>query len=161
MAWNSTAVVGTGTIRTDSVRWASQRARSTSDGRIPRKPQLHAVAGALAEQHLPVHQQRRVVDARRGTTGYPFGQPHREEAGQRRGREGVDDQQPTGPQQPAHLGEGRRQVRDVFEDLTGRHHVRTTVDQRNRRDVGPHRHDAVPAPLGRARWPMTSTPTWR
>ena len=138
-------MVGTGTIRTD-VGAAGQPAHEV-DQRRPdsAQAQLHAVPGALAAQHRAVHEQRRVVDARRGTARHPLGQPHRDQAGQRGGGQGVDHQQPAGPQQPARLGDGRRQVRDVLEDLAGRDHVRAAVDQRDRRDVGAHRHDAVRA----------------
>ena len=66
---------------------------------------------------------------------------------------GVDHQQPAGPEQPARLGEGGGQVRDVLEDLAGRDHVRAAVGQRHRRDVGAHRVDTVRRRPGRARWP--------
>ena len=133
---------------------ASQRARSSRAGRIPRSCRSHAVSGALAAQH---RRGRRTAPGR----GCPAGArrvPARPARSRRSGPapcrgQGVDHQQPAGPQQPACLGHGGGQVGDVFEDLPGRDHVGAAVGQRDGGDVGAHHGRRRARPPGRARWP--------
>ena len=108
--------------------------------------QPDAVPGGLGDQPVPVDEQRRVVDARRGAAGDPLADRHRDQPGQPGVRDRVEHQRAARPQHPAGLGDSGREVGHVLEDLAGGDGVGHPVRDRQPLHVAAYRPDAV---LGR------------
>ena len=98
---------------------------------MPRTRSVHPVPGALGHQRPGGHEQRRVVDAPGRHAGYPLRRPSPRPAAPAPVALSVSSHQRPPGRSTRHASRtAAGQVGYVLEDLTGAHHVRAAVRQR-------------------------------